>query len=330
MKAVTAHEFGLPETFVIEDHPKAALGPDDVRIDVRAAGISFIDLLFAQGKYQVKPPLPYIPGTEFAGEVSEVGSDVTGFAAGDRVLAQQMGGAYAESCVVPAGIVRRMPDDMSFAHGAVFRVSYSTAYYALVQRAELKPGETVLVLGAAGAVGTACVQVAKALGAKVIASASTEAKRKLALECGADHAIETGAADWRDQIKALTEKRGVDVVFDPVGGDLTELAFRSLAWKGRHLVIGYAEGTIPSLPVNLALLKGAALVGVDVRQFAIFEGDLHDRNLDALFEMYAAGKITPPIAATYPMADFVTAMRASMDGTAVGRVVLEMGGADAE
>ncbi|MFN3232286.1 MAG: NADPH:quinone oxidoreductase family protein [Alphaproteobacteria bacterium] len=321
MRAITVNEYGPPETFVIQEHPDSPLKPDDVRIEVRGAGISFIDLLLAQGKYQVQPPLPYIPGTEFAGVVEQAG-EASALRAGDRVLSGAMGGGYGETCVVPSAAVRKMPHGMSFDHGAVFRVSYGTAYYALVQRAGLKPDETVLVLGAAGAVGTACVQVAKALGATVIASASTEAKRALARECGADHVIETGAADWRDQIKALTDGGGVDVVFDPVGGDLTELAFRSLAWKGRHLVIGYAQGTIPSLPVNLALLKGASLVGVDVRQFGLYEADLYDRNMDALFHLYTDGKINPPIAATYPLDDFRTAMRAVMDGTAVGRVVL--------
>ncbi len=323
MKAVTANDYGLPESFEYADHPDAELGEGELRIEVKAAGISFVDLLLAQGKYQVKPPLPYVPGTEFAGVVAEVGKGVDTFSVGDRVLSGALAGGYGESCVVPASVTHKMPPGMAFDHGAVFRVSYSTAYYALVQRAALQAGETILVLGAAGAVGTACVQVAKALDARVIASASTEGKRALAVQCGADHAIETGADDWRQQIKDLTGGKGVDVVFDPVGGDLTELAFRSLAWKGRHLVIGFAQGAIPALPVNLALLKGAALVGVDIRQFGLYEADQYDRNMEALFDLYAVGKVTPPIVASYALADFKPAMRAVMDGTAVGRVVLE-------
>ncbi|WP_416896422.1 MAG: NADPH:quinone oxidoreductase family protein [Minwuia sp.] len=323
MKAITATEFGPPDVFSYRDAPDPAPAPDGIVIRVRAAGISFVDLLVAQGKYQVQPPLPYVPGTEFAGEIVAVGDQVSAFKPGDRVVAGNMGGGYADLCAVPAKAAVRMPDGMSFEHGSVFRVSYGTAYYALVQRAETQPGETVLVLGAAGAIGTACIQMAKALGARVIASASSEAKRALARQCGADEAIDNNAEDWRDQLKALTAGKGVDIVVDPVGGDVTERAFRSLGWKGRHLVVGYAAGSIPKLPVNLALLKGAALVGVDYRQFGIFEPDLLTENLARLFELYTAGKVTPPVHATHAMADFRTAMKSVIDGSATGgRVVL--------
>lgn len=322
MKAITVTEYGPPEGFVVADIAAPVPGPDDLLIDVRAAGISFVDMLVAQGNYQVKPPLPYVPGTEFSGVVVEIGSNVEGFREGDRVLSGAMGGAYADQCVVPAISAVKMPDTMTFEHGSVFRVSYATACYALVQRGQVQGGETVLVLGAGGAVGTACVQMAKALGARVIGSASTEAKRALATRCGADETIDSGAEDWRDLVKALTSGKGVDVVVDPVGGEETERAFRSLGWKGRHLVIGYAAGSIPRLPVNLALLKGAALVGVDVRQFGIFEPDLYRENLIRLAGLYEAGKTVPPVFATHSMTDFQPAMRSVIDGTAIGRVVL--------
>lgn len=326
MRAVTVTEFGPPDTFRYLDAPEPEAGPGQLLLRVRAAGISYVDLLVAQGRYQVKPPLPYVPGTEFAGEVAAVGDGVSGFAPGDRVVAGNMGGAYADFCAVPATAAVKMPDGMSFEHGSVFRVSYGTAYYALVQRAATEPGETVLVLGAAGAIGTACIQMAKALGARVIASASSEAKRALALQCGADQAIDTHAEDWRDQVKALTGGKGVNIVVDPVGGDFTERAFRSLGWKGRHLVIGYAAGSIPKLPVNLALLKGSALVGVDYRQFGVFEPELLNENLTRLFALYSEGRVTPPVHATHPMADFAKAMGTVIDGSATGgRVVLVNG-----
>jgi NADPH2:quinone reductase len=322
MKAITVTEFGPPETFDYLDVPVPGIAPDEILIDVKAAGISFVDLLVAQGKYQVKPPLPYVPGTEFAGVVSKIGSEVRDFASGDRVVAGAMGGAYADRCAVPATMAVKMPDAMSFEHGSVFRVSYNTACYAMVQRAAVQPGETVLVLGAGGAIGTACIQMAKALGARVIASASTSEKRHLALSCGADDAVDSKAENWRDQIKVLTGNRGADVVADPVGGDETERAFRSLGWKGRHLVVGYAAGSIPKLPVNLALLKGASLVGVDLRQFGIFEPELYRENLLRLFDLYIKGQVTPPISATHPMGNFRAAMTSVIDGSAVGRVVL--------
>ena len=322
MKAITVNTFGPPETFSYAEVPAPEIGADDLLVEVRAAGISFVDLLVAQGRYQVQPPLPYVPGTEFAGVVRAVGKDVEGFEAGDRVVAGAMGGAYADQCGVPASMAVKMPDAMTFEHGSVFRVSYATAYYALVQRGQVEAAETVLVMGAGGAIGTACIQVAKALGARVIASASSNAKRDLARSCGADETIDSRAADWRDQVKALTGGRGANVVVDPVGGDETERAFRSLGWKGRHLVIGYAAGSIPKLPVNLALLKGSALVGVDVRQFGIFEPDLYRENLIALFRMYEAGDAVPPVFASHPMSEFKAAMQSVIDGSAVGRVVL--------
>jgi NADPH2:quinone reductase len=226
--------------------------------------------------------------------------------------------------IVPASGPLKLPDAMSFDEASVFRVSYATAYYALVQRGELKAGETVLVLGAGGAVGVAAIQVAKALGARVIGAASSEAKRALALRAGADAAVDNRAADYRDRLKALTDNKGVDVVVDPVGGPATEPAFRALAWKGRHLVIGFAAGEIPKLPVNLALLKGADLRGVDIRQFGIFEPEQSAKNVDAVVELHARGLLRPQIARTYPFEQFAEAMQAAASGEVAGRIILEV------
>jgi NADPH2:quinone reductase len=324
MRAVIAREFGAPESYAIEELPTPQPGPGEVRIAVRRAGISFVDVLMAAGRYQVKPPLPYIPGTELAGVVDAVGEGVTRLKIGDRVSGGGMGGSMGEMAIVPASGPLKLPHAMSFDEASVFRVSYATAYYALVQRGELKAGETVLVLGAGGAVGVAAIQVAKALGARVIGAASSEAKRALALRAGADAAVDNRAADYRDRLKALTDNKGVDVVVDPVGGPATEPAFRALAWKGRHLVIGFAAGEIPKLPVNLALLKGADLRGVDIRQFGIFEPEQSAKNVDAVVELHARGLLRPQIARTYPFEQFAEAMQAAASGEVAGRIILEV------
>lgn len=323
MRAVVVREFGAPEGFAVEEVPTPEPGPGQVRIAVRAAGVSYVDVLVSRGGYQVKPPLPFTPGSEFAGVVDALGEGVDELKVGDRVAASGFGGVMAEKIVLPARAASRMPSKMSFEAGAVFRVSYGTAYHGLVQRGRLQAGETVLVLGAGGAVGAASVQVAKALGARVIASASTEAKRALAKEMGADETIQTGADDWRDQIKALTGGRGVDVVVDPVGGAFTEPAFRSLAWKGRHLVIGFTAGPA-RLPTNLPLLKGADLVGVDIRQFGLFEADLMAQNARDLDRLVEEGKLAPHIARTLPLERFAEAMNIVADGTEAGRVVIQI------
>jgi NADPH2:quinone reductase len=322
MKAVVARAYGAPESFAIEDLPAMAPGPGEVLIRPRAAGVSFVDSLIGQGLYQLKPPLPYTPGTEYAGLVTAVGQGVIHVKPGDRVLTGGMGGGFAQEAVSPAGRVTPIPDGMDFREAAIFRVSYATAHYALVQRGTLAPGETLLVLGAGGATGIAAVEVGKALGARVVASASSAEKRALAVKAGADATVEARAADWRDQVK-VAAPNGVDVVFDPVGGETTEPAFRSLAWRGRHLVIGFVAG-IPKLPVNLALVKGAALIGVDIRQFGIFEPATYAANIAAIFDLYDRGLLHPPIAASYPLERFAEAMRAVSGNTVTGRVVLDI------
>ncbi len=324
MRAVVAHAFGPPESFAIEELPTPEPGPGEVRIAVRRVGVSFVDVLTAAGGYQLKPALPFTPGTEYCGVIDKLGEGVTRLKLGDKVSASGLVGSMCEYTVVPEAGPLKLPPAMTFEDGAVFRVSYATSYYALVQRGQLQPGETVLVLGAAGAVGIAAIQIAKALGAKVIAAASSEAKRALTLKAGADHAVDNRAADYRDRLKALTDNKGVDVVVDPVGGPATEAAFRSLGWKGRHLVIGFAAGEIPRLPVNLALLKGADLRGVDIRQFGIFEPETSAANIQAVLALYEQGKLKPMIARRYPFAQFAEAMQTVAKGELAGRVVLEV------
>jgi NADPH2:quinone reductase len=323
-RAVVIHQFGHPSTFALETRAIAPPGPGKIAIRVHAAGISFVDVLVAAGEYQLKPPLPFIPGSEFSGVVTAVGEGVDPARIGQRVLGSAFGAAIAEDAIIPARLALPIPADMSFAEAAVFRVSYATAWYALVQRGSMKPGETVLVLGAGGAVGYAAIEVAKALGATVIGSASTQAKRALATQAGADKTVDSRSATWRDDVKAANGGKPVDVVIDPVGGAATELAFRSLAWNGRLLVIGFAGGSIARLPVNLALLKGASLIGVDIRQFGEYEPELAAANVTALFDLYEAGHLHPPIAKTYPLDDFVAAMVEARSGETAGRIVLTM------
>jgi len=322
MRAVIAQAFGPPESFSVEEVAAPEPGPGEVTVAVRSVGLHFADLLISSGKYQVQPSIPFSPGSEFSGVVRALGEGVANVRVGDRVTAGTLGGALAEVVRVRAAGLVRLPDGMGFDEGSVFRAPYETSYHALVQRGRLAPGETVLVMGAAGAVGLAAVQLAKALGANVIASVSSEAKRAVALEGGADWVIDSGAADWREQVKTLTDGRGVDVAFDPVGGEQTERAFRSLAWKGRHLVIGFTAGQIPRLPVNLALLKGAELVGVEIRRFGLLEPEVAQENARRLAELYAQGVVRPKIARRYPLERYVEAMQAVASGQVAGRVVV--------
>jgi NADPH:quinone reductase len=323
VRAVIADAFGPPAVYALRDIDPGALGPRQVRVAIRAAGISYVDVLTAQGLYQVKPPLPFCPGSEAAGTVIEVGSEVTRLAPGDRVTASGWGGLFAEQAVLPEQAVRRIPEGLDFAEAAVFPVSYATAWHALVDRGQLKPGETLLVLGAGGATGYAAVQVAKHLGARVIASASSETKRTHALKGGADVAIEARAEDWRAQVKAANGGKPVDLVFDPVGGEATDPAFRCLGWGGRHLVIGFPGG-MTALRTNLPLLKGASLVGVDIRQFGEFEPAQAAANREATFALAAQGVLRPAIARRYPFEEFREAMQEAASGASAGRIVLEM------
>jgi NADPH2:quinone reductase len=301
-------------------------GPGEVRERVSVSGVNPTDWKSRTGgspssdravRFQV-------PNQDGAGTVEAVGEGVDPARVGQRVMASGMGAAFGEAAVVRADSAIPMPEGMDFATASVFRVSYATMYHALVQRGSLAAGESVVVLGAGGAVGYAAIELAKALGARVIGSASTSEKRALALRGGADAVIDSGSPTWREDLKAANGGKPVDVVVDPVGGEATEPAFRSLAWRGRHLVIGFAGGGIPRLPINLALLKGAALVGVDIRQFGEYEPELAARNMDALLELFRAGKLHPAIARTWPLEQFVEAMAAAKSGKLAGRVVLTM------
>jgi NADPH:quinone reductase len=323
MKAVVAESLESLDSYQLKDIDKPAAGPGQVLIRVAACGVGYVDSLVALGQYQVKPPVPHTPGQEVAGIVDAVGEGVSHVAPGDRVMTMTAKG-FAQYAVAAAPMVVKLPDALSFAEGASLPLNYITAMHALKDRGTVAQGETVLVFGAAGGVGTAGVQVAKALGAWVIAAASTEEKRAFTLAHGADLAIDTSPEGWRDRLKALTDGKGPNVILDPVCGPLFEPAFRSLAWRGRHLVLGFVGGPIPALPSNLTLMKGAALMGVDVRQYLQYEtkraiGDLHQ-----LASWAEEGKIKPPVGAVFPFEQFGEAMVSALSGKGVGKVVLKV------
>ena len=324
-QAVLVREYGTPDRFDLCDMDPGAPSAGEVRVAVHAAGVSYVDLLVAMGQYQLKPALPAIPGSEFSGIVEAVGKDVDSARIGQRVMVSAFGGAFCEAANVQAKAAIAIPDEMSLEEAAIFKISYSTAYYALVQRGSLKTGETLLVLGAGGAIGYAATEIGKALGARVIGSVS-DTRRELALRAGADATVDSRSVSWRDDVKAANGGEPVDVVLDPVGGNSTEPAFRSLAWNGRHLVIGFVAGSIPKIPANLALLKGAALIGVDVRQFGEREPDVAAKNVEALFSLYREGQLHPPIGRRYPLAQFAEAMDEAFQGSGTGRIVLTMRG----
>jgi NADPH:quinone reductase len=322
-RAVIGRALGPPENYRLEDYDPGPPEEGQVRIAVVATGISYVDVLTAAGGYQVKPPVPFIPGSECAGIVEAVGAGVSHVAPGDAVVASGWGGMFADRVNARSGSVRKKPDALSFEEAAVFPSSYYTARHAIIERGQLKAGETLVVLGAGGATGYAAVQIGKYAGARVIASASSEAKRALAMAGGADSAIDAQAEDWRDQLKAANDGKGCDVVFDPVGGTATEPAFRSLGWNGRHLIIGFPGG-IATLRTNLPLLKGASIVGVDIRQYGINEPARSLANGDAVFALAATGILRPAVACSYPLAEFETAMKEAASGQQAGRIVLTM------
>ncbi len=283
--------------------PKAG----EVLIEIKAASLNFPDLLIVQNKYQMKPALPFVPGSEYAGIVETVGDGVTHLKAGQHVACLSGTGGFGTHTLAPAALCMPLPSGFPFVDAAAFIMIYATSYHALLDRAQLKPGETVLVLGAAGGVGTAAIQIAKACGARVIAAASTDEKCELCTSIGADATINYSTENLRETVKALTEGKGPDVIYDPVGGDFTEPAFRSLAWRGRYLVVGFASGPIPALPLNLALLKGASIVGVFWGDFAKREPKANAAMMMALAQWYGQGKIKPVIDRTLPMAELKAA-----------------------
>ena len=324
MKAVVAETLESLESYQFKDVETPAPKAGQVLIRVAACGVGYVDSLVALGKYQVKPPLPHTPGREVAGIVEAVGEGVTGLSAGDRVMVMAANG-FAEYVLAPAPLTIPVPEALGFAEAASLPLNYLTAYHGLKDRAALAAGETVLVFGAAGGVGSAAIQVAKAMGARAIAAASTEQKRAFALEHGADAVIDTEPEGWRDRLKALTGGKGPDVVFDPVCGPLFEAAFRSLRWRGRHMVVGFVGGPIPALPSNLTLMKGAALMGVDVRQHMEYELPQAIAALRELAAWAGEGRIRPPVGRVYPFARFGEAMVEALSGKGTGKVVLEIG-----
>jgi NADPH:quinone reductase len=321
-RVVVTENFGPPDLFALRNVAVPLPGPGEVRITVRARGVGFVDLLIAAGKYQVRPPLPYVPGTEFSGMIDSVGIGVDPGRIGERVAIATLGGGFSDFAVVPERAAIAIPINIPFDHSLALCSSYATAYHGLVQRAAVRAGEWVLVLGAGGSVGTAAIQLAAALGARVIASTSSMSKIEALHSIGASAVLNSRAADWRKQVRQLTGGSGIDVVVDFVGGPQTEMAFRSLSWSGRLLVIGYACGEIPRLATNLALLKGAALIGVDVRQFSEREPEQASANLQHLFVLYGQRKLSPIIAARFPLVQFMDACAMVQRSETLGRVIL--------
>ena len=310
------------DTLDWKELPTPQPGPGQVLIAIKAASLNFPDLLIVQNKYQIKPPLPFVPGAEYAGVVEAVGEGVTQLQVGQAVACLSGTGGFATHTLAPAALCLPLPPGFPFEDAAAFIMTYATSHHALIDRGQLKAGETVLVLGAAGGVGTAAIQIAKAVGARVIAAASSDAKCALCTRIGADATINYTTQDLREQLKALTGGKGPDVVYDPVGGELAEPALRAIAWRGRYLVVGFAAGPIPALPLNLPLLKGASIVGVFWGEFARREPQANAAMLATLAQWYAEGKVKPVIDSTLPMAGLKAAYARMGARDVLGKLVL--------
>jgi len=324
MKAVVVEKYDSIDNVLLRDVGRPDISAGQVRVRIQAAGVGFVDGLKVQGLYQTKDPLPFTPGSEFAGVVDEAATDVPGFARGMPVMGMARSGGLAEYIAVPAAALEIMPEGITPEVGASFRANYLTSLYALSERAVLRAEEYLLVLGAAGGVGIAAVQIGKLLGARVIAAASTEEKLKFATRFGADATVDYTRADWRDAIKSLTNGRGADVIFDPVGGDVSLQAFRSIAWRGRHLVVGFAAGIIPALPFNLPLLKGGALLGVDLAQIPRREPEAQKRVMSQLFTWLTEKKLDPVVGKVFAFENFREAFRAMQTRSALGKMVVRI------
>lgn len=324
MKLVQADAIGDLSAYHLVDHARQEPQKGEIRVAVHCCGMGYADALFAAGRYQIKPTGPFTPGHEYAGVVDAVGEGLTHLSVGERVMVSSLsGGGLAEYAVVPEQAALRIPDSMSFAQAASFRGNYLAALHALVDRGLLSEGEHLLIIGAAGGVGAAAIQIGRLLGATIVAAASTDQKRSFASSLGAHVVIDTEPSGWRERLKQVSGG-APDVIFDPVGGPLFELAFRSLKWRGRHLVVGFAAGSIPKLAANLPLMKGAALIGVDVRQFQEFEPDLAARHLNRLLDWFGSGDLIPPVGRRFAFPDYLAAMEFALSGQGSGKVVVEI------
>jgi NADPH2:quinone reductase len=322
MRAVRCHELTGPRSLRVDELPAPTPGPGEVLIEVHAAGVNFPDVLLTYGRYQFKPQPPFIPGGEAAGIVRAVGGAVTEVSPGDRVAATLVSGAFAEQIVVPEGAVVKLPDAVTFELGAATLVTYGTTFHALVDRGALQRGETLLVLGAAGGVGTAAVELGKLLGARVIAAASSDEKIAYCKERGADEGIVYSREDLKERAKALTHGDGANVVYDPVGGHHAEAALRSIAWEGRYLVVGFAAGEIPKIPLNLVLLKGCQIVGVFWGAFAMRDSKRNRDNARRILEWVADGKLRPHVDGVLKLADARAALERMERRDVKGKLVL--------
>jgi NADPH2:quinone reductase len=324
MKAILCKSYGPPENLVLEEVPDLVPGDGEAIVEVYAASLNFPDTLQIQGKYQFQPPMPFSPGSEVGGVIIATGPGLSGFAIGDRVMATPSIGGMAEQVRVSAVGLRKIPDNMDFKTAAGFAMVYTTSYHALKQRAQLKPGETLLVLGSSGGVGLAAVELGKLMGARVIAAASSEEKLQFVAQLHPDELLNYGDGDLKEKVKALTDGKGADVIYDPVGGDLFDQSTRSINWNGRILVVGFTSGRIPEYKANLALLKGASMVGVFLGRFRQEEPEAYEQNFTELFELYKSGKIKPIITQSFAMEDFISAFNVFTERKVMGKVILEI------
>ena len=325
MRALLCKEYGMADKLeLVTDHPEPTAEAGQVVIDIKAAGLNFPDVLIIQGKYQFQPEMPFSPGGECAGVVLSVGEGVERYKPGDKVIAMTGSGCFRDQIAVDQNAVMPMPEGLDFKQAAGVAMTYFTSYHALKQRAHLREGETLLVLGAAGGVGSTAVELGKLMGAKVIAAASSEEKLAMCRELGADETINYSEQDLKTAIKELTGGKGVDVVYDPVGGDYAEPALRGMAWNGRYLVIGFASGPIPEIPLNLALLKGCSIVGVFWGRFIGEEPAVHLQNIKELWGLFAEGKLKPVINDVFPLEQYEEAYDVMIGRRARGKVILTM------
>lgn len=323
MKAIVCSSYGPPENLSLEEIDNPVAGDNEAVVEVYAAALNFPDGLQIQGKYQFQPPMPFTPGSEVGGVVISTGPGLEGFAVGDRVMATPGIGGLAEQVVVKAEGLRKIPDSMDFKTAASFAMIYTTSYYGLKQRANLQPGETLLVLGSSGGVGLAAVELGKVMGAKVIAAASSDEKLEFVSQFNPDATLNYGDGDLKEKVKALTDGRGADVIYDPVGGDLFDQACRCINWNGRLLVVGFTSGRIPEYKANLALLKGSSMVGVFLGRFRKEEPAEYEKNFAELLDLYGAGKLKPIVTQSFAVKDYVQAFNIFTERRVMGKVTLE-------